>query len=78
MALRYSHTTHRGVIQNAAISMDKASFWFATADSRVAAVGEFDPAQVDAPEGVSIQLLWADHPEHREITLPSGGTLIIN
>ena len=78
MALRYSHTSHKGAIRNAAIIMDKASTWFATADSCVAIEGEFDVEQIDAAEGVTIQAICAGQTEKCEIHLKSGGKLVIN
>ena len=78
MALSYFHTFHRGAICNAAMSMDRASSWFATGDSCVNMMGEFELSQIDAAEGVTIRMDWAAQPEHREISLPSGGRLIIN
>ena len=77
MALSYFHTTHKGAIRNATISLDGASFWYATADSRVAVSGEFDLSRVDAAPGVTIELSWDACPEQGEIVLSSGGKVAI-
>ena len=78
MALRYLHSHHVGVIRNAAVQLDKISTWFATADSFVELVGEFDAAQIDAPAGVTVSAVSETCPGHVEISLASGGMLILN
>lgn len=78
MALSYFHTSHRGAIRNAALRLDKISTWFATGDSVVEMVGEFELSQIDAAEGVTITMSSAAYPDHREVPLTSGGMLVIN
>ena len=78
MAVSFFHSKHTGAIQNASIKLDKISTWFATANSNVNLVGEFEPRQIDAAEGVTIKMTRLDQPEHQEMTLVSGGRLIIN
>ena len=78
MALRYFHSRHVGAIRNANIQLDKASRWFATADSVVRLVGSFVPGQIDGAEGVAIRMSCPELTERQEIPLPSGGKLLIN
>lgn len=78
MALSFFHSRHTGAIRNATIRLDKISTWFATADSCVSMVGEFELCQIDAAEGVTIRMSCDTYPGHREIALASGGKLILN
>ena len=78
MALSFFHSKHIGAIRNATIQLDKISNWFATADSCVEMVGEFELSQIDAAEGVSIIMESAAYPGHQEIRMSSGGLLILN
>lgn len=78
MALSFLHCTYRGAIRNATIRLDQISTWFATGDSDITLDGAFEPAQIDAAEGITIHAAWAAKPDHCEIPLPSGGNLILN
>ena len=78
MALSYFHSRHVGAIRNATVQMDKISTWFATADSCVEMTGELDLSRIDAAEGVTIHIVSAADPHHREVPMRSGGVLILN
>ena len=78
MALSYFHSRHTGAIQNASLQIDKNSTWFASADSCVNMVGEFELGQIDAAEGVTIRMSCAACPGHKEVQLLSGGMLVMN
>ena len=54
--------------------MDTGSKWIATADSNVIMIADINPAQIDAPEGVTIKAVAS---ETAEYTLASGGKLIV-
>jgi len=62
----------RGKIQNAHLSMDAGSKWFATSDSEVTLLGEVYTDQIDAPKGVTINLYGA---QTGRVELRSGGVL---
>ena len=78
IALSFFHSRHTGAIQNASLQMDKISTWFATADSCVNMVGEFESGQIDAAVGVTIRMSCAACPGHKEVQLLSGGILVMN
>ena len=63
-----------GAIQNANLSMDIGSKWYATADSVVTLLTDIDPAQIDAPAGVTVTVHGA---EAAEYDLYSGGKMIV-
>lgn len=56
MWLSLESSTVRGVIRGAHIALDGGSRWFAGADSEAILMGQADPAQFDAPAGVTIRL----------------------
>ena len=64
-----------GAIQNAFVTMDQGSRWYATGDSNVILSGTVETAQIDAPAGVTIHAKAADGAG--EYTLSSGGKLVI-
>ena len=64
-----------GAIQNAYVSMDQGSRWYATGDSNVILSGAVETAQIDAPAGITIHAKAADGAG--EYTLSSGGKLIV-
>ena len=64
-----------GAIQNAYVSMDQGSRWYATGDSNVILSGAVETAQIDAPEGVTIHAKAATGAG--EYPLSSGGKLIV-
>ena len=63
-----------GVIKNAILAMDVGSKWMATADSEVVLASDVDPAQIDAPAGVTITVHGV---ENAEYALISGGKMIV-
>lgn len=63
-----------GAIKGAMLAMDPGSRWAATADSDVTLLGDVDPAQLDAPEGVTITVRGG---RADSLTLQSGGRLIV-
>ncbi|MEK8052833.1 hypothetical protein AACH10_21460 [Ideonella sp. DXS22W] len=69
-------TQLRGRVHDVALSLDAASRWTATADSRVLLAGPMTLAQLDAPRGVSIRarVQGAALPPGRH-TLAGGGVL---
>lgn len=64
-----------GAISHANLAFDKGSKWTATADSDVVFVTDVEPAQIDAPAGVTITAQGA---KAGVFDLASGGKLIIN
>ena len=64
-----------GAIQNAYVSMDQGSRWYATGDSNVILSDTVETAQIDAPAGITIHAKAADGAG--EYTLSSGGKLIV-
>ena len=64
-----------GAIQNAYVTMDQGSRWYATSDSNVILSGTVETAQLDAPAGVTIHAKAADGAG--EYPLSSGGKLVI-
>jgi hypothetical protein len=74
MYLSLHATTLRGAIKDAIITLDGASRWTATADSRVTIEGSLSVSQIDAPRGVTINAIAG---EEGTFTLSSGGTLIL-
>lgn len=75
LAVDLKATTLRGAMKNAYVTLDAGSSWVATGDSNVTLVGSFEPGQIDAAEGVTITAI-AD--ESGTVTLPGGGTLVLN
>ena len=65
-----------GKIQNAWLSMDADSSWYATGDSLVGADGGLSPDKIDAPTGVTVTV-FGNTDEENEYTLKSGGKLIV-
>lgn len=63
-----------GAIQGANLAMDAGSKWVATADSNVTLLTDLDPAQLDAPKGVTIT---ARGGKAGEYTLAGGGRLMV-
>lgn len=78
MNVTLENTTLTGCIFDAYLKLDNAR-WIATADSVVCLVGEVDPAQMDAPAGVTITAKQgAGCTLSGTYTLPSGGSLIVS
>ena len=75
MRLNLVSSNLRGAVQNAYISLDGGSSWYATADSAVTLASEVDQAQIDAPAGVTITAKAASGAG--SYTLYSGGTLVV-
>ena len=67
-------TRRKSAIQHANVAFDKGSKWVATADSDVVFVTDVEPAQIDAPAGVTITAKGA---EAGEFVLASGGKLVV-
>lgn len=67
-------TLIKGKMENVTLAMDTGSKWIATADSNVIMIADINPAQIDAPEGVTIKAVAS---ETAEYTLASGGKLIV-
>ena len=67
-------TLIKGKMENVTLAMDTGSKWIATADSNVIMIADINPAQIDAPEGVTIKAAAC---ETAEYTLASGGKLIV-
>ena len=79
LQVRLEGSTLKGAIRNASVSLDKASRWTATADSRLTFVGPVDVAQLDAAKGVAIHAHAGDGgPAKGHFTLPTGGSLDID
>ena len=74
MWVRLNSTQLTGAIKHANVAFDKGSKWTATADSEVVFVTDVEPAQIDAPVGVTITAKGA---KAGEFTLASGGKLIV-
>lgn len=70
--LTLTGSTLRGAVRGAHMKLDHASRWFAAADSEATLLGELDPAQIDAPEGVTVRLHAG---AAGSIPLVSGGVL---
>ena len=67
-------TTLKGKLKNVTLNMDAGSKWIATANSNVTLISNVNPAQFDAPKGVTIK---AEAAESGEYTLSGGGKLLI-
>jgi hypothetical protein len=67
-------TVIRGKIENANVSFDAGSKWIATADSEICLLGETEPAQIDALEGVTVTVHGG---ENAEYTCLSGGKVVV-
>jgi hypothetical protein len=74
MSVDFKSATLKGAIQNAFVTMDASSKWFASANSNVTFVGSITGAQIDAPKGVTVTAVAG---EDGTYTLPSGGTLLL-
>lgn len=74
MWIQLNSTVLRGAIQNANISIDAGSKWYATADSTVTLTEDVYVNQIDAPAGVTIN---ATGDKAGTYNLPGGGVLII-
>lgn len=72
MWLQLSDCVLHGAICGAHLEMHGDSRWIATANSEVTLIGELDPAQIDAPEGVIIRMHAG---EQGSVKLASGGVL---
>jgi hypothetical protein len=77
MAVTLIGTGLHGRIQDAYLSLQQDSRWFATADSFVGLVGDVKLSQLDAADGVVINAVGTDCPLHGSYALPSGGKLVI-
>lgn len=62
-----------GTIRGAHLAMDRGSKWIATADSEITLLTDVDPAQIDAPAGVTVLVHSG---AQGEFTLASGGKLV--
>ena len=74
MWVSLNSTLLKGAIKGAMLAMDTGSKWVATADSEVTLLNDLDPAQIDAPEGVTVTVYGG---EDAEFDLISGGKLIV-
>ena len=74
MWITLTSTVLTGTIKNALLRMDIGSKWIATADSNVTILGNLDPAQIDAPAGVTVTAIGS---KAAEFDLASGGKLIV-
>lgn len=74
MWVELKSTTLTGAIKGANLSMDPGSKWTATADSDVTLLTSVDPAQIDAPAGVTVTVQGV---EAAEYTLAGGGRLVV-
>ena len=72
MWLKLTDTVLHGAICGAHLELNAGSRWFATTDSEVTLMGELDPAQIDAPEGVTVRMHAG---EQGSVKLVSGGVL---
>ncbi len=72
MWLKLTDTVLRGAICGAHLELNAGTRWFATSDSEVTLMGELDPAQIDAPEGVTVRMHAG---EQGRVKLASGGIL---
>jgi len=74
MWVKLEDTTIKGKMKNVTLNMDQGSKWIATGNSNVTFVNDVNPAQIDAPKGVTIK---AEAAEAAEYTLSSGGKLVV-
>lgn len=74
MWIQLNSTILSGAIQNANLSIDEGSKWYATADSTVTLIKDVYVNQIDAPAGVTINAVGGAAGEY---DLMSGGKLII-
>lgn len=75
MWVKLNSTTLSGAIRGAHLDMDAGSKWYATADSHVTLMGDVEPAQIDAPAGVTVTVGGG---KAATFQLASGGCLIVN
>ena len=74
MWVMLNSTQLTGAIRHANVAFDKGSKWVATADSDVVFVTDVEPAQIDAPAGVTITAKGA---QAGEFALAGGGKLVV-
>ena len=74
MWVELASTTLTGAIRGANLSMDAGSKWTASADSDVTLLTDVNPAQIDAPAGVTVTVRGG---EAAEYTLAGGGRLVV-
>lgn len=74
MWVELKSTTLTGAIKGANLSMDAGSKWIASADSDITLLTDVDPAQIDAPAGVTVTVRGG---EAAEYTLAGGGRLVV-
>lgn len=74
MWVELKSTVLTGAIRGARLTMDPGSKWIATADSHVTLLCDIDPAQIDAPAGVTVTVRGG---QAGEFTLAGGGRLFI-
>ena len=74
MWVELNSTTLTGAIKGANLSMDPGSKWTATGDSNVTLLTDVDPAQIDAPAGITVTVRGG---EAAEYTLAGGGRLVV-
>jgi hypothetical protein len=75
LAVNLKTATLKGAIKNAYVMMDAASKWIATGDSNVTLVGNFEPGQIDAAEGITVTAVSG---QSGDVTLPGGGRLVLS
>ncbi len=74
MWIRLNSTTLKGAIINGNLALDAGSKWTATADSNIILLTDIYPAQIDAPEGVTIK---AKGHQAAVYGLAGGGRLVV-
>ncbi len=74
MWVELKSTTLTGAIKGANLSMDAGSKWIACADSDVTLLTDVNPAQIDAPAGVTVTVRGG---EAAEYALAGGGRLVV-
>lgn len=74
MWVELKSTTLTGAIKGANLSMDAGSKWIASADSDITLLTDVDPAQIDAPAGVTVTVRGGEAVEY---TLAGGGRLVV-
>ena len=74
MWVELNSTLLTGAVKGARLSMDVGSKWIATADSEVTLLTDLEPAQIDAPAGVTVTVYGG---ANAEFDLFSGGKLIV-
>lgn len=74
MWVHLKSTLLTGAIRGAHLTMDPGSKWVATADSQVTLLSDLDPAQIDAPAGVTVTVQGG---QAGEFALAGGGRLVV-